>query len=368
MLFRATSIQYGMITLDNATVGALEFTIHWENDGITHEEWFLGRKLNPANDIFPRGMREALEGKQEGDSVELDYEPRMCIPRYRNKLVRPLPLYRLRKKTRYGQPIIPRQGRFYPQGHIDGLQDIYPDTLTPFRLVGLDDTTFTADCNHPLAQFPISIKATIQHLARRDVGTFGSITHWRETTCDWGPGMQTRHEGRPTDFFLPGFFDRKHTPDLPFSPPAPDAKARENLERTYARFLGSANRILEFSLGSTMRPDGIYDGAVCTLSMEYMTDPVTILQTVGTHLATGSPVLIGFSNHFDTDHAIHGWQHMHEFERMGLVLEYLRLAGLDTDAHTVSIRNDWRPENDPKFMETRGVSDPVYVVCGHKAR
>ena len=100
---------------DNA-IGALEFTVTWERDGERHEEWFLGRKVNPVNDIFPRGMREALEGKQAGDSVVFTYEPRLCIPRRKESLVLRLGRDRLRRKTVSGKPIVPRVGRFLSPG------------------------------------------------------------------------------------------------------------------------------------------------------------------------------------------------------------------------------------------------------------
>lgn len=350
---------------NDSAVGALEFTISWEKDGIQHEEWYLGRKFNPVNDIFPRGMREALEGKTEGESVTLTYEPRLCIPRHKDSLVRHKPLDKLRKKTLKGRPIIPRIGRFYPQGHISGILDVYPDTLTPFRLVQLDGESFTADCNHPLALIPITIQATIQYIELRDTGTYGNLTHWREKTCDWGPGMQTRLKGKPTDFFRDGFFDTVEDDSGSITPTAVDATALQNLERIQARHVLPDMRVLDFSLGNS-GPEGIYDAAICTLSMEYMTEPIETLKRIAEHLQPGSPIVIGFTNHFDEKLAIDGWIDMHDFERMGLVLEYLRQAGLDDAAKTYSMRNDWRPKDDPLFLETRGVSDPVYVVVGHK--
>lgn len=354
-----------MIVFNNNSMGAIEFTISWENNGLAHEEWFLGRKFNPVNDVFPRDMREALEGKQAGESVTMTYEPRMCIPRHRDSLVETFDLDRLRPKTVDGHPIIPLEGRFYPQGHINGLLDVYPDTLTPFRLIELDDDTFTADRNHPLATIPVTITATIQYIEEREVGNYGSLTHWREKTCDWGPGMQAMHLDEPTTFHHPAFFDRTDESDTEFTPPAMDDKARENLAAIQSRFIKPDMRVLDFSLGTT-RPEGIYDAAVCVCSVEYMTRPVDILRFVAHFLAPGAPVLIAFTNRYAPDRVVRGWTELHEFERMGLALEYLRVAKLFENAGTISMRNDWREQSDPRFRETRGVSDPVYVAYGHK--
>ncbi len=355
-----------MTIFNNAAIGALEFTVSWEKDGISHEEWFLGRKFNPVNDIFPRGMRDALEGKQAGDSVTFSYEPRLCIPRHKDKNVRTLDVDRLRKKTMCGQPIIPRLGRFYPQGHINGLRNINPSTLTPFRLVELNEERFTADCNHPLANIPITIKATIQYAEKRERSTYGSLSHWRETTCDWGPGMQTALNGQPTDFFLSGFFDRNNESDAPFSAPRIDDTAKDNFDRAHSRFLKPDMRVLTLSVDTPPQPTGEYDAVVCTQYIEYLADPVSFLQTISQHLKPDGIIIIGFTNHYDRTRVVHGWTDMHEFEHMGLVLDYLRQAGLDANAGTLSTRNDWRPNNDPLFLETRGVSDPTYVVYGYK--
>lgn len=352
-----------MILFNADAVGALEFTVVWARDGIAHEERFIGRRFNPVNDIFPAGMREALEGRRAGESVTLTYEPRLCIPRHRAGKVLDLPLDRLRRKTVRGEPIVPRFGRFYPQGHIDGLLDVYPDTLTPFRLIGLSKARFVADLNHPLANDTVTITAAIQYMERRDRGAYGSLTHWREATCDWGPGMQARHNGAPTDFFLPGFFDRADG-GRPAPPPL-DAKAMENIATVRARFIDPAMRVLDFSPGAPPA-SGNFDAAFALHAPEYAAAPFALFASVADRLPSGAPVVVAFGNRPDPARAIQGWLSLHEFERMGLVLEYLRRSGLDADAGTVSVRNDWRPQDDLRFVETRGVSDPVYVVYGRK--
>ncbi|WP_419788316.1 methyltransferase domain-containing protein [Pseudodesulfovibrio sp.] len=354
-----------MLRFCNDTIGALEFSVSWEKDGIRHEERYIGRKFNPVNDIFPQGMREALEGMSTGQSVTLPYEPRYCIPRFRESKVLHLPLRRLRKKDIHAQPIIPRTGRFYPQGHIDGLLDVYPDTLTPFRLVGLEDDAFIADLNHPLALIPITIEARIQYLEQRDRGTYGSLTHWREATCDWGPGMQTRYKGRPTDFFTPDFFNRQNENETRPIPPMPDAKARENMETVRNRLISPGMKVLDITAECPLA-SGSFDAAVAVQTFEYEQQPEDLLQNVADRLQPGAPVIIFFTDQWDSASVLRGWTDLHQFERMGLVLEYLRRAGLDFKAGTVSIRNDWRPKDDPRFIETRGVSDPVYAVYGYK--
>lgn len=352
-----------MTTFSDDIAGSLVFTVTWEKDDRTHREVFTGRKVNPVNDVFPRGMRDALEGKSVGDSITLEYEPRYCIPRFKEKLVKTLPIDRLRPKTRDGRTIIPLKGRFYPQGHINGLLDVYPDTLTPFRLTELTDTTFTADCNHPLANLPITITATIESLEPRGYGTYGSLTHWREATCDWGPGMQAKLNGGSTNFFHSDFFQKVPSDEATPPSPALDTQAQRNIASVHKQFIKHGMRILDTL---EARASGTYDALTTTQELEYSTNPVKALCRAAAHLPPGAPVIAAFGEEYALNNVIQGWVDLHPFERMGLVLEYFEQAGLDHNAGTVSFRNGWRDRDDPFFLEKKGVSDSVYLVYGHK--
>ena len=58
------------------------------------------------------------------------------------------------------------------------------------------------------------------------------------------------------------------------------------------------------------------------------------------------------------------WRELHEFERAGLLAQWLQQAGFDKQ-QTFSSRGWPRPQTDPHSGET-GVSDPVYAVWGFK--
>jgi hypothetical protein len=59
------------------------------------------------------------------------------------------------------------------------------------------------------------------------------------------------------------------------------------------------------------------------------------------------------------------WPELHEFERMGLVLEYFLKSGQYRDLETFSMRGLPRPENDQYFGQIR-YADPVFAVWGRK--
>jgi hypothetical protein len=57
-------------------------------------------------------------------------------------------------------------------------------------------------------------------------------------------------------------------------------------------------------------------------------------------------------------------KYTHEFERVGMVTQWLQQAGFDS-LHTFSSRGWPRPEDDPHYGET-ALSDPVYAVWSLK--
>jgi SAM-dependent methyltransferase len=273
----------------------------------------------------------------------------------------------------------------------------------------MDRECFVADCNHPLARHPVSLEARLIHVEDKRSETGGRLVHWAEEICNWGPGMQAALPGVPTDFFDDAFFERRDEQDDREFYAEPriighvDAQASVVLKELYSRYLERGMRVLD--LMSSMQshlpaewdldvagvglnavelennkllsrrmvhdlncdpaiPGGAagYDAVVCSLSFEYLIQPVSVLQSVRDALAPGGVVLIGVSNRWFPDKVIAGWTDLHEFERVGCILEGLRRAGFTTGLEAVSVRNEWRPPWDRHYHETGGVSDPIYVV------
>ena len=75
--------------------------------------------------------------------------------------------------------------------------------------------------------------------------------------------------------------------------------------------------------------------------------------------------IVTFSNRWFPTKAIKIWQDLHEFERMGMVLEYFIRSSGFKDFQTYSIRGLPRPHDD-KYYPDLWYSDPVYAVWGQK--
>jgi SAM-dependent methyltransferase len=108
-----------------------------------------------------------------------------------------------------------------------------------------------------------------------------------------------------------------------------------------------------------------YDAAVCTVSVEYLIDPETVFKEIGRILRPGGIFIVTFSNRWFPEKVIHIWKELHDFERMGLVMEYFRRSQMFKDLETYSIRGLPRPENDKYFPDLME-SDPIYAVWGYR--
>ena len=72
-----------------------------------------------------------------------------------------------------------------------------------------------------------------------------------------------------------------------------------------------------------------------------------------------------FSNRWFPPKVINIWTQLHDFERMGLVLEYFGLSQCFTDLQTWSVRGLPRPLDD-KYADRLASADPLYAVWGRK--
>lgn len=76
-------------------------------------------------------------------------------------------------------------------------------------------------------------------------------------------------------------------------------------------------------------------------------------------------MIVTFSNRWFPPKVIQGWTNLHEFERMGMVLEYFIQTNVFNDLHSYSIRGLPRPHDDKYFPELL-FSDPIYAIWGRK--
>lgn len=98
-------------------------------------------------------------------------------------------------------------------------------------------------------------------------------------------------------------------------------------------------------------PDASFDGAVVTVSVQYLTRPIEVFREVGRVLRPDAKLLVVFSNRMFPTKAVAIWQALDDAHRGQLVGYYFKLAGRFTDP----VIEDWTPPG-------QGDTDPVYVV------
>ncbi len=293
-----------------------------------------------------------------------------------------------------------------------GIPGVFRANVQPFRCVGVQNGSMAIDLNHPLAGKKATLSATVGKVDSKQIERGGTSIDWIDQLAN-GPGMQARWNATPTNFLVDNPYARSdETSDRLFY-----EKPRfvDHLDQTaigiisdlYGRLLKNEMKVLDLmsswhshlpeslqlkrvtGLGLNVKElernnrldqrevhdlnedphlpfkDSDFDAVVCTASIEYLTDPQTVFQEIKRVLRPGGLFIVTFSNRWFPPKAIQIWQQMHEFERMGLVLDYFLNTDGFADLKTYSVRGLPRPADD-KYYGQQPFADPVYAVWGRK--
>jgi SAM-dependent methyltransferase len=101
--------------------------------------------------------------------------------------------------------------------------------------------------------------------------------------------------------------------------------------------------------------DDSLDGAVCCVSVDYLTRPLTVFREVGRCLRPGAPFVVTFSNRLFPTKAVLGWRVVDDAGRMAIVEDYFRRSGR-FDAPEAALRT---PPGTP--------GDPLWAVWARSA-
>jgi SAM-dependent methyltransferase/FKBP-type peptidyl-prolyl cis-trans isomerase 2 len=396
-----------MTAISNDTLANILFRLHWEEHGVRHEDSFYAQNVNLWRDVFPAGLEKEILGLEEGRSRHVDLRPGVHVPVRDMRKVLTVP----RKAFKVAPdlpPIVPTQGRFYPQGVLRGLPGIYPQNIQPFRVINTCEDTLTVDLNHPLADVQARLEITPLAVWSKQAEFGGQCQDWICALTD-GPGLK-RKADRGTDFGLDAPLEKPLGEGdaafyaTPRKVAHVDSRARENIANLYARLLPGRKRVLDLMAGwQSHLPDGVtatglgmnaeemgenpalssavvhdlnadprlpfgdrsIDAVICSLSVEYLTRPLEVFREIARVLEPGGLCVMVFSHRWFPDQAVKIWTETHEFERAGLVTEYFRQSGGFKDLTTLSERG-W-----PRTMDARDRyypliqhSDPVHAVWG----
>lgn len=90
--------------------------------------------------------------------------------------------------------------------------------------------------------------------------------------------------------------------------------------------------------------DAAFDAAMCTVSVQYLTDPVAVFAQVNRVLKPNAPFIVTFSNRCFPTKAVAVWLVTSDEEHMALVTRYFRMAG---NWHGIQTAQTQPPQADP---------------------
>lgn len=96
--------------------------------------------------------------------------------------------------------------------------------------------------------------------------------------------------------------------------------------------------------------EGAFDGAIVTVSVQYLTSPVEVFADVGRVLKPGAPFILTYSNRCFPTKAVAIWRALGDREHADLIALYFRLSGAFAPAQAIDL------------SPNPGSSDPLYAV------
>jgi SAM-dependent methyltransferase len=103
--------------------------------------------------------------------------------------------------------------------------------------------------------------------------------------------------------------------------------------------------------------DAEFDGAVVTVSVQYMTQPIETFIEVARVLKPGAPFVATFSNRMFPTKAVAIWQHLDDYDHGKLVGSYFKESGAFENIDFID-----------RSAPTAPPSDPIWAVVGYKTR
>jgi hypothetical protein len=401
-----------MNRIDTDSKVDLLFQLKWKSGTVIHTDCFQANQANVWRDIFPADLNERLMGRQGGDDILLTFDNGQAVPAFETRKLIEIKRRQFNAERLGIHQSNPRLGRFYPKGLLKDVNGVFSNNIAPFRCVGVNNGHLSVDFNHPLADKDLHLSTIIGKIEPKRIERGGTSVDWMERLTD-GPGMQARWRNQTSDYLMGDAFEREdsRTDSVFYRNPRftqhLDDTALSMVKNTYNRFLGDGMQVLDLmsswqshipgrhrlkrvvglglnqseldrnrQLTESIVQDlnanprlpydaNVFDAVLCTVSVEYLIDPLTVFDEVARVLKPGGYLVVTFSNRWFPTKAIRLWTELHEFERMGLVLEYFMQTQALEDLHTYSMRGLPRPHDDKYFPEFV-YSDPLYAVWGRK--
>ena len=392
-------------------------SIHYESDYGNHSDYIFVQENNLAVlfETLPAAVSNDLktfaDGASEADDVlyarTYDYIKGRLFNNDNQVQTVTVALEDFITNPGHNINIEPRAGHFYPATLFNSERLKTNKPRVPLRVVELMHEELLVNTSHALCDYNTSV--TLE----RYLSDFEAQTLPGKHIPDFltGPGMQLRYADRATDFFSDDPYLRSDdTIDSEFySRPRYinhlDESAQAELKSVYNDLIPTSGEILDLMSSVNSHIDGrlnmkkitglglnkeeleanpvldeiiihdinkdqrlpfddaSFDSVVCSLSIEYITQPSELFDEAARILRPGGRFIISFSNRWFPTKAVQVWNNLHDFERIGLVMEHFIESAHFSDINTYSLRGLPRPVDDKHNIP---LSDPIYVVWANR--
>ena len=401
-------------SLDAHGLAAATLTLSWSDDRAAHQDQQHVEKFSVWReaDILPPEIGTKITGMREGDAAQAEIPPGVMIDAWAASRQISTHPSRFDRHHLRGLVVEPRLGRFYPQGFFQGVSGIFSEAVAPARITGLTRERLDVDTNHPLARYPLQVHFHLDQVLPgydrrverctsplddllRHPGLAAPLPNSLATDYgDDGSGLSRIDERSDAAFYArPRLVNHM------------DVRALESVNALYRRLIPAQAVVLDLMASFDSHLQGFdpgelrvlgmngeeltanqaahhkvvqdlnespslpyenssTDAVVCTASIEYLVRPAEVLAEALRILRPGGVFVATFSNRWFPSKAIRIWSELHDYERVGMVTQWLQkqcFVGL----HTFSSRGWPRPADDPHGDKTP-YSDPVYAVWGFK--
>ena len=395
-----------MKKLKNDSLAKMILTCSYSTALSSHVDNFYCGDVNLWRDVFTKAQLDLLVGCREGESVSL--ESGRVLKEFDVKKRMTVRFDQWQPSDRSEAAPLPKLGRWYPQGYLVGVATIFPQILAPMRVVGQSEEMLEVDCNHPMAGKEVKVTAALEKIENRNKERGGRCSDWIDEALSEGPGMQVFMKNNTVDYRENRGYHRQLDGDDSSFYAQPrhvshiDSQAQQHLAASLQNNLTDNIKVLDlmasiqshlpmhynaYGLGMNQEEmaanpnlsewyvhdlnrkpklpfgDKSFHMIMCHLSIEYLLHPYKVIADCARILKDNGTMFISFSNRWFPEKVTRIWQMLHEFERVGYVMDMLNESF--SELQTVSYRNWPRPFDDPHIL-TQQLSDPVYIVTGRK--
>ena len=391
-------------------LASIEFTNQWDCPDASHTERVYVPNVNFWRAYFPVGIDKGWEDLAVGGSLSHQFKAGELVVPWSEKKIYQAFDSQITTEWSNGEKIVFAPGRYFSNALLPKL-GFPPDDRGLFRVISHENRKLIFDFNSPLAKYPLKLTGKISKIVRDKAERGGQAQDIMQIITGNGFGMQAGLDQVATEFYADNPFQTENEEDDRLFYESTrfvdyvDSVASDNISEIYSRFLDSGMKVLDLMSGGAShlpedRPsieltglglndeelnkndaldhrkihdlnqnpnlpfeDQQFDLVICSLSIEYLTQPKEIFKDITRVLKPGAHLIITFSDRWLAQKVTRIWEMLYAFERTGLVTDFFKSTGRFENLSTESVQGYFRPYKDPLYREKRE-SDPIFAVWG----